>query len=196
VGEAARAVETGVTQLTHLLARMQAGDEAARDELFSACYRDLKQMAHARLRDGARNTVLDTTALVHDSYLRLVGVGQLRIEDRHAFFGYAARVMRSVIVDSARARLAERRGGRECKLTLSTEIADSVSRDEEGILEVHEALDELANTDGRLARVVEMRYFGGYSEAEIAEAMGLGERTIQRDWEKARMMLQAILKSR
>lgn len=185
-----------MTQLTHLLARMQAGDAAARDEFFAACYRDLKQLAHARLRDRARNTMLDTTALVHDSYLRLVGVGQLRIRDRHAFFGYAARVMRSVIVDSVRARMAERHGGNEVRLTLSTEIADSISRDEEGILEVHEALDELAQTDERLARVVEMRYFGGYSEAEIAEAMGVGQRTVQRDWEKARMMLEAILKSR
>lgn len=185
-----------MAQLTHLLARMQAGDAAARDELFAACYRDLKQMAHARLRNRARDTVLDTTALVHDSYLRWVGVGELLIEDRHAFFGYAARVMRSVIVDSVRARLAERRGGHEGKLTLSTDILDSVSRDEHGILEVHEALDELAHTDQRLARVVEMRYFGGYSEAEIAETLGIGERTVQRDWEKARMMLQAILKTR
>jgi len=173
---------------------MQDGDSEARDAFFAACYDELKRLAHSRLRSSARNTVLDTTALVHESYLRLVRVGQLRIEDRHAFFGYAARVMRSVIVDCARARLAERRGSGK-KLTLSTEIAESVSRDEEGILRVHEALEALAQADERLATVVEMRYFAGYNETEIAESLGVTERTVRRDWDKARRLLQVILKS-
>jgi len=181
-------------RLTVLLARMHEGDRAARDALFAAAYQGLRRLAHSRLHDGGRNTVLDTTALVHESYLRLVQTGELKIEDRRAFFAYASQVMRSVIVDSARARLAERRGGDAQKLTLSTEVAQDFQQDEEGIIRVHEALQELEKADARVAQMVEMRYFGGYSDKEIAETMNITERTVQRDWEKGKLLLQAILK--
>ncbi len=181
-------------RLTVLLSRMQGGDRAARDALFAAAYQELRRLAHSRLYEGGRNTVLDTTALVHESYLRLVRTGELRIEDRRAFFGYASQVMRSVIVDSARARLAERRGGGAQKLTLSTELAQGLGQDEEGILQVHEALQELEKADARSAQIVQMRFFGGYSDKEIAETLDISERTVQRDWEKAKVLLQAILK--
>jgi RNA polymerase sigma factor (TIGR02999 family) len=181
-------------QITQLLARMQEGDDNARDALFAATYDELRRMARSRLRDGGRNTLLDTTSLVHESYLRFVRVGQLRIEDRRAFFGYAARVMRSVIVDSARERLAERRGGGVSPLTLNTELIENLAEGEESILRIHEALKDLERADARLAQVVEMRYFGGYSEQEIAETLGVTERTVQRDWEKARLILRASLK--
>src|SRR5262252_1730573 len=110
-------------RLTVLLSRMQGGDRAARDAVFEAAYQGLRRLAHARLHDGGRNTVLDTTALVHESYLRLVQTGELKLEDRRAFFGYASQVMRSVIVDTARARLAQRRGGHAQHVTLSTDVA-------------------------------------------------------------------------
>jgi len=181
-------------RLTVLLSRMQGGDRAARDALFAAAYRELRRLAHSRLHEGGRNTVLDTTALVHESYLRLVRTGELKIEDRRAFFGYASQVMRSVIVDSARARLAERRGGNAQKLTLSTELAQDLAQDEEGIVQIHEALQELEKADARAAQVVQMRYFGGYSNEEIAETFDITVRTVQRDWEKAKVLLQAILK--
>jgi RNA polymerase sigma factor (TIGR02999 family) len=181
-------------QITQLLARMHQGDKTARDALFEATYHELRRMARSRLREGGRNTLLDTTSLVHESYLKFVKVGQLRIEDRRAFFGYASRVMRSVIVDSARERLAERRGSGVSPLTLSTELVESLSDGEESILRIHEALEDLARADARLALVVEMRYFGGYSEQEIAETLGVTERTVQRDWEKARLILRATLK--
>ena len=164
-----------------------------RDRLFAESYKELKRLARSRLRLGARNTVLNTTALVHDAYLRLVRVGDLRVDDRHEFFAYAACVMRSVIVDSARARLAERRGGGGIKCTLPTEGPEDLAQDEAGVLQVHEALEVLAQADARLAAVVEMRYFGGYSESEIAEALNVTERTVGRDWNKARVLLQAIL---
>lgn len=180
--------------LTQLMARMHAGEAGARDALFQATYGDLRRLARSRLRDGGRNTVLDTTALVHESYLRFVKVGELRIEDRKAFFGYASQVMRSVIVDSARERLAESRGAGQRALTLNTELIDGLGGGEQAILDVHEALEALAKADARLAQVVEMRYFGGYSEREIAEALDLTERTVQRDWEKARIILGAALK--
>jgi RNA polymerase sigma factor (TIGR02999 family) len=181
-------------RLTVLLSRMQGGDRAARDALFAAAYRELRRLAHSRLHEGGRNTVLDTTALVHESYLRLVRTGELKIEDRRAFFGYASQVMRSVIVDGARARLAERRGGNAQKLTLSTELAQDLAQDEKGIVQIHEALQELEKADARAAQVVQMRYFGGYSNEEIAETLDITVRTVQRDWEKAKVLLQAILK--
>jgi RNA polymerase sigma factor (TIGR02999 family) len=181
-------------ELTQLLMRMRDGDVAARDALFSACYSELKRMARSRLRDSAHFTVLDATALVHESYLRMIQVGQLRAQDRNAFFAFAARVMRSVIIDEARARIADRRGGGSRPVTLSTGIIESVAQDDEGILKIHEALDMLAAVDLRLAQVVEMRYFGGYSNEEIAETLAMNERTVRRDWDKACCMLNAIVK--
>jgi RNA polymerase sigma factor (TIGR02999 family) len=180
-------------QLTQLLARMQAGEAGARDALLAAAYPELRKLAHARLKDGGRNTVLDTTALVHESYLRFLDVGELRAEDRRAFFAYASQVMRTVIVNSARDRLAQRRGGDLAQVTLSTDLVGSLAGDDASVLRVHEALAVLEQADGRLAQVVEMRYFGGYSEREIAETLQVTERTVQRDWEKARMLLEAAL---
>jgi RNA polymerase sigma factor (TIGR02999 family) len=181
-------------RLTVLLARMKDGDRAARDALFETAYQELRRLAHFRLHGGGRNTVLDTTALVHESYLRLIQTGELDFEDRRAFFGYASQVMRSVIVDSARARLAERRGGDLQRMTLSTDLAQELGQGDEGIVQVHEALQELEKADPRAAQMVEMRYFGGYSDAEIAEVLGITERTVQRDWKRARMLLWVILK--
>jgi len=180
-------------RLTVLLSRANAGDRSARDALFDAAYAELRRMAHSRLYGGGRNTVLDTTALVHESYLRLVSSGELTFDDRRAFFGYAAQVMRSVIVDSARARLAQRRGGDVHKLTLATDLAHDAERDDRAIIDVHEALQELEKADARAAQMVQMRYFGGYSDREIAETLDVTERTVQRDWEKARMLLRALL---
>lgn len=181
-------------QITELLLRMKASDAGAQKALFAAAYEELKQLARARLRDGGRNTVLDTTSVVHEAYLRFVRVGELRAEDRRAFFAYASRVMRSVIVDTARERMAERRGGDLQQLTLSTELVADLGAGEQTILRVHEALDVLLQADSRLAQVVEMRYFGGYSDREIAESLEVTERTVQRDWQKARLILAAALK--
>ena len=143
-----------MAQITTLLRQMQAGDIAARDALFAATYDDLRRLARSRLRDGGRNVLLETTSLVNESYLRLAKVGELRVEDRRSFFAYASRVMRSVIVDSARERLAERRGGGLPPLTLSTELLDNLPAGEQTILDVHEALEVLAQADSRLAQVV------------------------------------------
>jgi RNA polymerase sigma factor (TIGR02999 family) len=182
-----------MNHFTVLLGRMKAGDGEARDALFAAAYKELHRLAHARLRDGGRNTVLDTTSLVHESYLRLVSAGEMRAEDRKAFFAYASKVMRSVIVNFANERLSQKRGGDVRFLTLSTELAAAIGTDEEAVLRVHEALAVLEEADPRSAQVVEMRYFGGYTEEEIGEALGVTERTVRRDWEKARGLLLAAL---
>ncbi|HXW74630.1 MAG TPA: ECF-type sigma factor [Steroidobacteraceae bacterium] len=181
-------------QLTDLLGRIQGGDAEAREALFAAAYVELHALAHARLSRGGRNTLLDTTGLVHESYLRFVRGGKLRAEDRRAFFAYASQVMRSVILNSVRERIALKRSGERQSAEASNTMASDLPGDEQTVLEVHEALKDLEKADPRLAQVAEMRYFGGYSEKEIAEALELTERTVQRDWEKARLILAAALR--
>jgi RNA polymerase sigma factor (TIGR02999 family) len=182
-----------VTELTQLLGKVHQGEAGARDALFAAAYSGLQQLARARLRQGGRSTLLDTRSLVHESYLRCVQSGSLRAEDRRAFFAYASQVMRSVIVTAARERAAEKRGGGHRPVTLSEQISDEVPDGGQDILRVHEALESLEQVDARLAQVVQMRYFGGYSEQEIADTLEVTERTVQRLWLKARLMLQAAM---
>ena len=179
--------------LTALLAAAGDGDEHAASAAFGLVYGELRKLARAKLRVHQTMTLLDTTSLVHETYLRFVESGRARITDRSHFFAYAARVMRSVIVDFARAKLAERRGGGQPVLTLDTAIAESVAASEHDIVRLNDALDELARVNPRIASVVEMRYFAGLSEHEIAEALGVSERTVKRDWETARLLLRAML---
>jgi len=179
--------------LTDLIQRAQAGDDAAMKLVFAATYDDLHRMARKRIRQTGGATLLDTTALVHESYLRFAGTGELKVTDRIHFFRYAGQVMRSVIVDMARARQAERRGGDAQHLVLNTALGNALDAGEEEVLRVHEALDELAQLDARLAQVVEMRYFAGLTELEIADALGVTDRTVRRDWEKARLLLAKAL---
>jgi RNA polymerase sigma factor (TIGR02999 family) len=180
-------------QLTELLILARGGDQDAASAAFSLLYEELRRLARSKLRQHKSMTLLDTTSLLHESYLRLVGAQALPVSDRHHFFTYAARVMRSVIVDFARARLAERRGGGAEQVVLDTGIAGDVAAPENDVLRVHEALEVLAKADARLAQVVELRYFGGMTEPEIAEALDISERTVRRDWEKARLLLFAAL---
>lgn len=182
-----------MAELTQLLQAARSGDAGARDALFAAAYPALQQLARARLRDGGRNTVLDTRSLVHEAWLRCAQGGELQATDRRAFFAWASQVMRSVIVSSARERAAQKRGGGVRPLTLTPEVAAGVPGGEEQILRVHEALEVLGQVDPRLALVVQMRYFGGYSEQEIAGTLEVTERTVQRLWLKARLMLHAAM---
>lgn len=183
--------------LTDLILRAQSGDDAAVREVFDTTYQDLHKLARARLASGGRGTLLDTTALVHESFLRFVNTGRVAIADRQHFMRYASHVMRSVIVDMARASRRERRGGGVKPVTLNTEIGDGIfdegSDAEEQIINVHEALEELNSIDPRIVQVVEMRYFAGMTEAEIATVLGVTDRTVRRDWEKARLLLAKAL---
>jgi RNA polymerase sigma factor (TIGR02999 family) len=168
---------------------------AALKLVFDATYHDLRNMARARLTRVKRGPWLDTTALVHESYLRFADAGRLSIEDRKHFMGYASHVMRSVIVDFAREAQTARRGGLSLHVTLDPESAGTNTDASAEILSVHEALDELATYDPRLVQVVEMRYFAGMSEAEIADALDVNARTVRRLWEKARLLLSETLKA-
>jgi len=179
--------------LTALIQRVREGDTQARSDLFSSAYADLRHLARARLRDGGRHEGFSTTALVHESYLRFLKAGELRALDRRAFFAYASQVMRSVIVDLVREQQAQRRGGDVQHETLDSQLGLPAAQGESEILRVHEALAALASSEPRLAQVVEMRYFGGYEETEIAQALDLHVRTVRRDWEKARLLLIALM---
>lgn len=181
------------TNLTDLIQRAQRGDTGAVDGLFQAVYPELRRMAAARLRRHQRNTLLDTTELVHESYMRFVQAGRLKLDDRIHFMGYAGKIMRSVIVDTVRERQAQRRGGALRPITLDSQIGIPGTDAGAEILEVHEALDGLAEHDPRLVQVVELRYFAGMTDAQVAEALGVGERTVRRDWEKARLLLAESL---
>ncbi len=166
--------------------------ERAVPGLTAQAYRQLRVLARARLRHGGRETLLDTTELVHEAYLRITGVEMASAEQR-SFLAYASRTMRSVIVDFARKRQAQCRGGDACIVTLTGNIADRQPAAADDIVRVHEALEDLARIDARLAQVVEMRYFAGLAEVQIAQALGTSERTVRRDWEKARLLLSRAL---
>ena len=172
-----------------------ACDGATLDSLFSTLYPELHRLAHSRLRRSRPITSLDTTSLLHESYLRLLSARRLELSDRPRFLAFAACVMRSIIVDVVRRRAAERRGGGDVHVTLNTDVADTVARTEDEIVHIDEALQDLAKVNARLVKVVEMRYFVGLREQEVAEALGVSLRTVRRDWEKARLLLRAALQS-
>lgn len=180
-----------------LLAAARLGEPQAAAQLFQTLYKELRRVAQARLHENHNNGLLNTTMLVHESYERFARLAKLDVESRAHFMAYASRVMRSVIIDFAREQLAQRRGGGAAHLTLTTglgeSLPDSSAQLEPEVLRVHEALDELAHIEPRLAQVVEMRYYGGLDNSEIAQTLTLSLRTVERDWERARLFLYNAL---
>lgn len=181
-------------QVTTLLSAIGQGEPEALGELYALLYPELHRLAHARVRRSGDLTLLDTTSLVHESYLRFEKSGAVVFGDRAQFMAYAARVMRSIVVDVVRRRRSERAGGDAVRVELDEEAIPATDPRDSEILRVHEALEALAAIDPRLVRVVEMRYFAGMTEPEIAAVLGLGVRTVNRDWEKARLFLHASLR--
>jgi len=181
-------------ELSLLIQRAHDGDEAARERLFAVAYEDLRSQARRQLRDGGRNTLLNTTVLLHESFLRFQRAGKLAGAERGHFFAYAARVMRSVIVDFARQRQAERRGGDAVHVSLDARLAEDLRAGEDEVIQINDAIEALQSEDPRLVQVVEMRYFAGMTEQEIAAVLGVTDRTVRRDWEKARLLLAAMLR--
>jgi len=180
-------------EITILIRAAQRGDRDALDRLFSLLYDDLHRMAHARVRAGGPNTLLDTTGLVHETYARLADVGELDVVDRQHFFAYVARAMRFVVVDFARRRNAEKRGGGSEHVAIDENVAEGLADRTDEILRVHEGIEGLRRIDEDLARLVEMRYFAGLQVHEIAQALAVSERTVERQWLKARAILFASL---
>ena len=167
------------------------GGEA--EKYFPLLYDELRRLARSRLASGGRNTVLDTHALLHESFLRLQNAGHVSLNDREHFLAYAATTMRSIVVDHLRRRRALRRGGDVSIVTLNTVVANELGSSEDEVLDIHDALETLGQIEPRLVQVVEMRYFAGLSELEIAQALGITDRTVRRDWERARLLLAGML---
>ncbi|HZV91992.1 MAG TPA: ECF-type sigma factor [Caldimonas sp.] len=181
--------------ITELIHQAHEGDPTALDRLFAAIYPDLRRIARARLRGRLAEADLDTTALVNECFLKMHAARRLDSPDRGRFFAYMAMAMRSIIVDIARARASERRGGGAAHVELDADNEPAGDlHDAAQIIRVHEALDEISHLDERLSRLVEMRYFGGYEDEEIAQALDLSVRTVRRDWQKARLLLSAALR--
>jgi RNA polymerase sigma factor (TIGR02999 family) len=182
--------------ISQLLEGARQGQRQAVDQLFTLLYPELRQIAQGRLHKSTPLTLVGATVLVNESYLRMVRAGKLGVTDRLHFLAYSARVMRSIIVDLVRERMTQRRGVGRVEVTLVTEVAHAVPdpEPEAQILAVSEALDALASIDAQLVEVVELRYFAGLTEVEVASALGVSERTVRRLWEKARVMLSATLR--
>ncbi len=178
-------------EVTVLLARARAGDAQALGAAYSAVYDELKRAARAQLRRMRDD--FQTTALVHEAYLKLGGA-QLAAQDRNHLLALSARAMRQVLVDDARARKADKRGGGQDALTLTASLGNA-ERAAVDVLALDELLGSLHTLDERAAQIVELRYFGGYEEAEIAQMLGLSDRTVRRDWRKARAFLLAELQA-
>lgn len=176
------------TSLTELLDDSVNGRREAFDEIFAAVYEELRRLAHHQLMGGWRKYTLDTTALVHEAYLKLVDVESLADRHRGYFFGAAARAMRQVLVDAARRRQQLKRGAGRDDLPYDDELAGTEAFAAELIM-LDDSLEQLAESYPRQARVVECRFFGGLTIAETAEALELSRRTVIRDWELARAWL-------
>ena len=184
-------MENGPSEVTRLLAAHRGGDFDALERLLPIVYAELKRLAAGRLRRERPGHTLQPTALVHEAYIRLAGGGP-RFENRAHFFGIAARVMRQVLVDHARASGREKRGGDRVRVTLRDEAVGAGER-EFDLVALDEALERLAARDAGAAHVVELRYFAGLSIEETAEALGISPATVKRDWAVAKAFLRREL---
>jgi RNA polymerase sigma factor (TIGR02999 family) len=180
--------------LSTLITSAEEGNRAAADRLFSALYDELHRMARRELARRGAGVTLGATTLLHEAYLDISDREGASFPDRNRFMGYAARAMRGLIIDYARRRQAQKRGGAFEITSISTDVAEPAA-DPDELTRVSDALDQLEVVDARLARVVDLKFFGGFSFVEIASMMAVSERTVQRDWEKARIYLHQFLRS-
>jgi RNA polymerase sigma factor (TIGR02999 family) len=183
--------------ITQLLEHSRQGDSSARKEVFERVYAELRKIAHQKLARESTLTQLEAHDLVHEVYVRLTRQSELPGENRRVFFAYAAKVMRSVIIDYVRERNSKKRGGDLVEVTMTTipEQSEELGLETVHLEELDSALNALAQVDERCHQVVELRYFAGLSIEEIAEVMVLSPKTIKRDWQKARAFLSDLLKA-
>jgi len=181
-------------EITLLLDRWRGGDAAAFDVLVPVVYADLRRLAQSMMRRERSDHTLQATALLNETYMRLVQQQKVNWEDRSHFYAFAARLMRNILTDHARAHLAERRGGQDrIRIELTDDLAWIGSRDEQ-IIDLYQALERLELLDARKARVVELRYFLAFSTQEVAEALHLSLATVERDLQFARGWLYRELR--
>lgn len=179
--------------ITAQLQAWAAGEPTARETLFPLVYEELRRIAHRQLQREWEGHTLDTTALVHEAYLKLVDQTRAGFTDRAHFFAVAANAMRRILVDYARRYLADKRGGAPRRVTLTDDMLVAEER-ADTLLAINDALLELSRIDERLSKVVECRFFGGLTEEETAEVLGVTARTVRRDWTKAKGWLHRTLK--
>ena len=176
--------------LTHLLNRMQSGDRNAGEQAVGLVYDELHRIAARQMRGERDGGQLQTTALIHEAYMRLVGAGPIEIQNRGHFFAIASQQMRRVLVDAARSEGAQKRGGPLSKVPFDLDkVQMGAGPRGENLLALDEALRELERIDPRAAKVVELRYFGGYTDKEVVDTLGVALSTVRRDWEFARSWL-------
>jgi RNA polymerase sigma factor (TIGR02999 family) len=192
VSEGAGTREKMQGEVTRLLGECAEGDRAAFDRLIPLVYEDLRGIAHRRLRSEREGHTLSTTALVHEAYLHLVDQATATWQDRAHFFAVAGRMIRHVLTDYARRRLAQKRGGDAIHVPLREDLVGTASATVD-LLTLDDALAALAQHDSRLERVVECRFFGGMEVRDTAEALGVSERTVERDWARAKAYLYKAL---
>lgn len=179
--------------ITELLVAHGNGRPDALEQLVPLVYADLRRMARAQMRGQKPGATLDTGGLVHEAYVRLVDERRAEWRDRRHFYAVASMAMRQIVIDHARRRSRAKRGGGE-HLTALDDAADPIARDAEAMLDLDRALASLEALDPRAVRIVECRYFGGLSEQETADALGVSLRTVQREWLKARAWLRGALR--
>jgi RNA polymerase sigma factor (TIGR02999 family) len=180
------------TSITTLLARLSEGDREAEERLISQVYAELKRLAGNYMRQERGNHTLEPTALVHEAYLRLMQENRVPWHGRAHFFATASRVMRHILVDHARARTADRRGGVQTQVTLSEILITSQNRSID-VLALDEAMERLTTFDARQGRIVELHFFGGLTFEEIGFVLSISDRTVKRDWGMARAWLRIEL---
>ncbi len=180
-------------EVTLLLAELKLGRKDALAQLLPLIYKELRQLAGHYLRDERIGHTLQPTALVHEAYLRLAGQDRADWQNRAQFMGVSAQIMRRILVDYARERVAAKRGGGAVRIDERDRLLGTTPQKTEELLAVDEALDRLSELDAQLARIVEMRYFGGMSVEEAAEALGISARTVRRHWAMARAWLRSEL---
>jgi RNA polymerase sigma factor (TIGR02999 family) len=179
-------------EITGLLKRLNAGDTTAREPLLTLVYDELRRRASAWMRRERVNNTLQPTALVHEVWLRMIQQREWNLNNRVDFFAMAAEVMRRILIDHARAVNAEKRGGDKVFVPLENAMAVAIEFPAQ-LLDVHRALERLARVDPRRARIVELRFFGGLSDDEVAEITGISSATVYRQWRAARAWLSREL---
>jgi len=180
-------------EVTRLLVAWRAGDRGAFERLVPLVYRELHRLAHARMRGQARELTLQTTALVHEAYVRLIDEQHMPWQNRAHFFTVCAQTMRCILVDAARGRGAHKRGGQAVRVPFDEARVSSPQPDAD-VIALDEALTELSKAEPRKGQVVELRYFGGLTVKETAEVLGVSPETVMRDWAMAKLLLLRALR--
>ena len=184
------------SEVTRLLIKLKKGEEQVYEQLYPLIYDELKQLAYAQMSRQSPDHTLSRTELVHETYLKMIDQSQINFNDKSHFLAIASRCMRQILIDYARKKHAQKRGGKKKELTYIDELFEAQNRKAEELINIDTALEELEKLNARLCKVVEMRFFGEMTIPQTAEVLDISESTVKRDWMKARGWLYNKLKGR